>query len=379
MRSRGLQFISVYSILLVCLGVAFGQTKVPPKTSDIQEEEILKVNTQLVDVPTIVVDKTGKPLVNLKASNFVIYEDGKKQTLTNFATADAPFEVALLLDTSGSTRADLALIQQAAEGFLASLREGDKVSVIAFNTGIIGDKKVAFSEILSNLTNDRNVLKEAIANAKTSHGTPLYDGLVQVADKIFRDSPKKEFRGRRALVALTDGVDSVSENEFAEAKEKLTNRGITNYFISVDTRDFFEDRLLGDCQSTETLRFSTIQLKRYYTNFYKNAKAERVFDFCKIGDFERLAISKKLYELANYEMNDLARNSGGKMFGVGSLKDANRAFQQVAREIGTQYSLGYYSDNEKRDGSFRKIRVELKNVPVGARIQARDGYTAPKE
>ena len=88
-------------------------------------------------------------------------------------------------------------------------------------------------------------------------------------------------------------------------------------------------------------------------------------------------MSKTLYEMANAEMQELAKISGGKVFPVADLSEARGAFKKVADEIGTKYSLGYYSSNEKRDGTYRKIKIELKNVPAGAQIRAREGYTAP--
>jgi VWFA-related protein len=211
----------------------------------------------------------------------------------------------------------------------------------------------------------------------TSNGTPYYDSIVQVADKVFGGEPEEQFRGRRALVALTDGVDSTSVTDFDEAQEKLEKDGIISFFIQVNTRPFFEENLLGDCSSA--LRFSTAQIMRYYKTFGPNAKIEKTTDFCKLGDFERLAVSKALYELADSEMGKLAKNSGGKVFPVEDLSGARAAFKSVADEIGTKYSLGYYSSNEKHDGSYRKIRVELKGAPPGAMIRAREGYTAPSK
>jgi VWFA-related protein len=89
-------------------------------------------------------------------------------------------------------------------------------------------------------------------------------------------------------------------------------------------------------------------------------------------------ISRKLYRLARTEMQEMAKSSGGKTFPVAELREARSAFEQVAQEIGTQYSLGYYSNNPKRDGSFRKIRVELKGLPPGAQVKAREGYLSAK-
>ncbi len=176
-------------------------------------------------------------------------------------------------------------------------------------------------------------------------------------------------------MALTDGVDSTSVSDFAEAKELLEQSGILCYFINVNTREFFEQNLLGDCQVA--IRFSAAQIRRYYRKVSNNPKLETTSDFCQLGDFERLAISKKLYELAGEEMNSLAKVSGGKVFPVGDLGEARVAFKSIADEIGTKYSLGYYSTNDKRDGTFRRIKVEVKGLPAGTQIRAREGYTAP--
>ena len=340
-----------------------------------QDDEILKIDTQIVDVPIVVTDKTGKPLLNLKQSNFLIYEDGKRQEISDFSATAAPFEVALLLDTSGSTRSDLALIQRAAANFITSLRNGDKVSIVAYNSTRTEKQTQAVSEVLSSLTDNRTQLKAALEQVKTSNGTPYYDSLLQVTEKIFASPAKEDFRGRRALVALTDGVDSTSLAEFEEAREELEKAGIICYFIQVDTREFFEENLLGDCESA--IRFSQAQIRRYYRQFGKNSRMEKAANFCQLGDFERLDVSKSLYDLANRQMNTLAKNSGGKVFPVADFTEARNAFKSVADEIGTKYSVGYYSSNEKRDGSNRKIKIELKGVPVGAQIRAREGYNAP--
>ncbi len=366
----GMYFLLLFAGL-VCAGNSFSQDKNPPKT----EEEVLRVDTQIIDVPLVVTDKTGKPLLNLKRSNFVIYENGKQQEISDFTATNAPFEVALLLDTSGSTRSDLQLIQRAAENFIASLRPGNKVSIVAFRGAVRDNKTVAASEVLINLTGDRIKLKNALAQVKTSNGTPYYDALLTVAEQVFGDIPKEEFRGRRALVAMTDGVDSTSLADFAEARQMFGRQGIVSYFIQVDTREFFEANLLGDCEGA--MRFSQAQIRRYYRTFYPKSKIEKVLDFCGLGDFERLDISKNLYRLADLEMQNLAKNSGGKVFPAADLSEARTAFTSVAREIGTKYNLGYYSSNEKRDGSYRKIKIELKGVPAGAMVRAREGYTAP--
>ena len=363
-----------FVLLILCFSVF--SISFSAQTDNNNGDEEIQVDTQFVEVPIVVTDKTGKAILNLKQNNFVIYEDGKRQEVTDFLTTAAPFEVALLLDTSGSTRSDLALIQRAAESFIASLRPGDRVAIISFKTVIENNRSFAESEILSELTDDRAKLKTALSKVKTSNGTPYYDALLQIADNVFKDKPKAEFQGRRALVALTDGVDSVSVSDFSETSEKFSEIGIISYFIQVNTREFFEENLLGDCQ--QAMRFSGAQIRRYYRVFYGSSKAERVSNFCQLGDFERLDISKRLYGLADLEMNSLAKNSGGKVLPVADFSEARSAFKKVSDEIGTKYSLGYYPSNEKRDGTYRKIKVELKAVPAGVTVQAREGYIAPK-
>ena len=356
------------ALVAACLAASFVAVKGQDK------DEVIKVETQLVEVPVAVAGAGGEALRGLKQSNFVVYEDGKKQEITDFSTAAEPFEVALLLDTSGSTRNDLALIQRSAQYFIDNLRPGDRVAIVSFNTA--RDEKTAFAvpELLTGLTDDRKALTAAIQRVHTSNGTPYYDSLLQVAERVFKNPPTEAFRGRRALVALTDAVDSSSIEEFAAAKEELEAKSVISFFIRVDTRDDFESQLTGDCQTA--IHFSSSQIRRYYRSI-SGKNGERAATFCQLGDFERLAVSKRLYDIADMQMDDLAKTSGGKVFPVGDLTDARAAFKGVAAEIGTKYTLGYNPTNEKRDGTYRHIKVEVVNLPKGTTVRARDGYTAP--
>src|SRR5207237_3472062 len=139
---------------------------------------------------------------------------------------------------------------------------GDRVAVVSFNTAEEGTQKLATVEVQTFLTDDRATLKEAVENIGASNGTPYYDALERVAKEIFREPPKAELRGRRALVALTDGVDSTSDSEFAEARERLMKAGILSYFVQVNTEDYVEDQLLRDCQDGGCLGLSLVQLER---------------------------------------------------------------------------------------------------------------------
>lgn len=364
---------SIFLLIIVTASTGvFAQEKRPQKTDD---EEVIRVDTELVEVPVVITDRTGKPILNLKQANFAVFEDGKPQQISDFSTTSAPFEVVLLLDTSGSARSELQMIQRAAQNFIGSLRPGDRVAIVAFRTETEDRRSFATTDILTELTNDRRALLDSLSRLGTSNGTPYYDSLEKIAGTIFGSPASAEFKGRRALVALTDGVDSTSIGEFEEAREMLGRSGVTCYFIKVDTREFFEENLLGDCQLA--IRFSSAQIKRYFRRFAPNSKVETTNDFCRLGDFERLAISKNLYEIASDEMNILAKASGGKVFPVADLSSARNAFKSVADEIGTKYSIGYYSSNGKRDGTYRSIKVDLKGLPPGSQVRAREGYTAP--
>ena len=357
------------------------QTNKPPAggSEEVDEGDVVRVDTQLVSVPAVVTDSSGRPLSGLKAENFRLVEDGEVQTISNFGTTETPFEIALLLDTSGSTRDDVALIRAAANSFIQALREGDRVSIVAFNMAKTINEPIATVEVLAPLTSDRENLRAAIENLGGSNGTPYYDALERVVDSVFREPAGEDVRGRRAVVALTDGVDSASNSDFATARVKLSRAGVACYFVQINTEDFVEDRLMKDCQDDGQLSLSLKQIERYRRLFVPAAKAEDFNNFCKMGPFERMSISRDLYNLARKEMNELARISGGRSFVAATLADARAAFARVAADIGTLYSLGYYPTNKARDGKFRSIKLEVKGVKDKAQIRARDGYYAPRQ
>jgi VWFA-related protein len=354
------------------------QSQTSSSGEEVAEGDIVRVETQLVSVPAVVTDRNGHPVAGLRAENFVVLEDGKPQRVTNFATTEAPFEIALLLDTSGSTRDELGLIRDAANAFINALRPGDRVGIVAFNNTPRNGSPMATVEVLSGLEKDRKALRAAIENLGTSNGTPFYDGLGRVADQVFHDPPSEEMRGRRAVVALTDGVDSSSDSGYEDARAKLASAGLASYFIQVNTEEYVEDRLLKDCQDDGRLALSEKQLERFRRLFVPQAQKEDYQDFCRMGQFERLDISRQLYNLARKEMGEMARASGGKAFAAGNVQEARAAFAEVANEIGTQYSLGYYPSNKARDGRFRQIKVEMRGVK-DATVRAREGYLAPKQ
>ena len=395
-RARAIFFCSISLVALFAFSVYAQQPRVsvspppppPPAPSpspvastreEIDEGDVERIETQLVTVPVVVTNSAGGFIAGLRAENFLLAEDNRPQRISNFSTTEAPFEVALLLDTSGSTCADIALIRRAALAFIDALRAGDRVAILSFKTTRDEDAPTpAVVEINQNLTDDREALRRAVEDIGASAGTPFYDSLLTVTAQVFNASPREEVRGRRALVALTDGVDSASEADFAEARAALVRRNVLCYFIQINTEAYVEERLLRDCQDEGTLQLSRSQLERYRRLFAPRADADDYRDFCRLGEFQRMEISRQLYNLARREMNELARSTGGRTFAAVELRDARRAFAEVAAEIGTVYSLGYYPTNTTRDGRFRRISVTLRGVSAGAQVRARPGYTAPR-
>lgn len=382
MRHNSGFYLKAFLLILCVFSTVFGQQTKPAPTPQAvaDENEVLRIDTELVSVPAVVTDKTGKPVTKLNVKNFLVFEDGKPQEIENFQTTEAPFEIALLLDTSGSTRSELSLITRAANAFVKALRPGDKIAIIAFKSVNIAGRDEAVVEVLSDLTDDRTQLANALEKTRTSNGTPFYEALEIISEKIFPNKSKPEERGRRAIVALTDGVDSTSEIEFADARQQITAADLACYFVQLNTEDSMENRVLGDCEDATAMRFSRTQLRRYQKMLKPRPGATKpaLEDFCDMGQFERLSISRSLYKAARFEMEELAKNSGGKTFPIAELREAKAAFAQIADEIGTQYNLGYYSTNAKRDQSFRKIRVELRGLPAGTVVKARAGYATGK-
>ena len=125
------------------------------KTEELDEGDVVRVETQLVSVPAVVTNGAGRPVAGLRTENFKLFENGQPQKITDFATTEAPFEIALLLDTSGSTRNDLELIREAAVSFVEALRPGDRVAIVGFNMRRQARSSGGGVEVLSRLTDNR--------------------------------------------------------------------------------------------------------------------------------------------------------------------------------------------------------------------------------
>jgi len=341
---------------------AYAQSSHSPDKPMKEDGSTIRVDTDLVSVEAAVTDKHGANARALDADDFVIYEDGVAQRISNFATTDIPFNVVIVIDTSGSTRDDVQLMKKAARRFLNELRPGDRVAVVAFNESV---------QLLTHLTSDRNRVERALGLLEPGSGTAFYDALHITVDAVLGKVP-----GRKAIVVLTDGVDSFGSYTFERLRPELEKANTAAYFLELNTENFTEAGLLRSCSDRAHFRFSNKQLRKYYDSV-ERTRAEQPSDHCLLPADERRRINQRLYEMARSEMTQIADRTGGRVVPVSDIQQLEPAYAQIAAELRTQYSLGYYPTNDAHDGKWRSLRVEVKRPGLIAR--AKPGYRAPVE
>ena len=170
-----------------------------------EEPYTLQVDVDLVNLAVAVAGPSGNFLTDLKKENFTVYEDKVEQKITNFAAVDAPFAVALVLDTSGSTEGRLARIQDEAIRFVEQIHPDDEVMVISFDDEV---------HLETDFTSNRRAIERAIKRTRTGQSTQLYEAVYLALEEKL-----KKKRERKAMVLFTDGVDTSSPT--ASAKETI--------------------------------------------------------------------------------------------------------------------------------------------------------------
>lgn len=285
------------------------------------QEDIIRVDTNLVTIPVSVSDRDGRYITNLKKEDFQIFENGVEQEITLFETIEQPVTVLLLLDVSGSMIKDLAQLTDASNAFVNQLRPDDKLMVATF------DERV---HLLFNAKSVKEVRERKKLPLKIN-GSPSYTMVYDAVD--FALKKMKKISGRKAIILFSDGL---SERDFASAKSNL--------------RDAEENEAL-----IYTITFDTTIFSRF------SHESEK--------DFRKRLESA---EFAKNYMADLAKATGGRPYQVEKIIDLKETFTQIANEIGQQYNLGYYLKTKGEKGERRqiKVRVNLPNVAV----RARDSY-----
>jgi Ca-activated chloride channel family protein len=300
------------------------------------EDMTVKLNTSLVSVPVIVTDRDGKFIPNLSERSFTLYEENVRQSIDNFSSVEVPFNVALILDTSGSTRFKLEDMQEAALSFIDQLRDQDRVMIVSFDNQVYID---------SEFTSDRKKLRKAVLQTRTGGATRLYDSI----DLVLTERLAK-ITGRKAIVLFTDGVDTGSKLATAPSTIDLVEEsGALVYGIQYDTK---EDVRRGSVSTAQGGRPATIQIPTS-------------------------GASEEEYRRADRYMRDIVDRSGARLYKADLLGDVKQAFRSIADELRHQYMISYYPSNDKRDGSYRRIRVVVDQS--NAAVRARKGYRAESE
>lgn len=286
------------------------------------QESTIKIDTTLVSVPVIVSDRQGRYVANLKQEDFTLYQDRIKQPIAFFAASEEPINVALLLDTSRSTREVLDDIKKAAATFLKQLRPQDSAMVASFDYAV---------HLLSPLTTDRKALERAVKRAEIGEefGTTMNDAVNEVIARAF-----KSVKGRKAIILLTDGKDVGSK---VSARELLTS-----------------------AEEADTL---------VYPIFYATLPMRR----------NRFAFGGRRIDRINSRaagyLEDLADASAGRFY-PSEVTDLKATFELILDELRHQYRLGFYPETKEQEGTLHRLSVQVNRSDVV--VRARRSYRATR-
>jgi Ca-activated chloride channel homolog len=306
-----------------------------------QDDDAVRVDSSIVRVNVGVVDDRGRPITTLGQTSFTVYEDGVKQDISRFVAAPAPFSVVMMLDMSGSTRSFRQNIQMAATRFLDALAPDDRVAVVEFYSKV---------NMLNDFTTDRRIAFHSISVANGSGDTDFYKGLLFSLDKLAAEKNR-----RKAIVVLTDGVDTDAQDEDRKFLANLKEDQIPTAIKP---------------EMNETLRRI---LDR------SDAQAVTIYPLAlPTGDPARLADPTPrqvaMYTAARARLKLVADRSGGTLNSIKRLEDMGTLYALVAADLRTLYTLEYQPSNDKRDGKWRAIKVEVDRPDLIPR--ARHGYFA---
>lgn len=292
-----------------------------------ETEEVIRLSTALVTIPVSVYDRNGIYISGLQKSDFKIFEDDREQEIAYFGVSDKPFTVVLLLDTSPSTAYKIEEIQSAAIAFIDQLGPADQILVAEF------DRKI---NVLTEFTNDRERLYNAIKKSEFGNGTSIYEAV----DFSLRKRLNK-IEGRKAIVIFTDGVDTTSKK--------------ANYDSTIDL-----------AEESDSLVFPI-----YFNTFFEVGRQQPGLPIPPVRS--RIGTTASEYALGKEYLEELAAYTGGRVFRPDSTPGGlTRAFEGIADELRRQYNIGYIPDNEGKPGQRKQIRVRV-NRP-NLIIRARDSY-----
>lgn len=306
-----------------------------------QDDDVIKVDSSVVRLNVGVVDDKGRPITRLNKENFTVYEDGVKQNILQFEPTVAPFSVVMLLDMSGSTLGFRETIRQSASRFIDALAPEDRVAVVEFYDKV---------NLRNDFTTDRRIIANSINVANGRGKTQLYKAIDFAVDKL-----AKEGKRRKAIIVLTDGVDSTVRDEDRDFLEKTKATDVAAA-IKPEKNDVLS-RLLNRADAQGITIYPL---------------ALPTGDPFKLADPTPTQIA--VFSAARSRLQILAERTGGTLNTINRLEEMGRLYAAVAADLRALYTVEYQSSNDKRDGKWREIRVDVNNPELISRT--RQGYFA---
>ncbi len=269
----------------------------------------MRINSNLVTVPASVIDGQGRPVTDLKLEDFELRVDGQPKTISELGSSQTPVVMALLFDNSSSLTAAREFERQAAIRFFRSvMRPIDQAAIYSVST---------YPTLSQPMTNDVRMLVRTIERfGKPEGATALFDAVIQAADYL-----RPFQQGRKVIVIVSDGADTLSESDFDSALKRAQS---------------------ADCQ------IYAVQTGHNENTNLRDLAAER-------------------------RLQDFAGQTGGAVYVPRGTNDLDVAFAQISADLAQQYVLSYYPSEERRDNLFRTINVRVVTRP-NLRVRARKGY-----
>jgi VWFA-related protein len=319
---------TICTLLIVLAATVFAGAQ--DDKDSVSPDATLKITSAVVNVYAVVREKSGRLIPDLTKDDFTLEEDQQPQVIKYFSRAtDTPLTMGILVDTSPSQGQVLDVEKREAEAFLEEvMRPKDLTFVLHFDVEV---------ELLQDFTADLHLLNKAIDENEINGGgvrtpgtfptgsgggaTHLYDAIYLSAHELLKNEV-----GRKVVIVLTDGEDQGSKETLEKALEAAQKSDVIIYSIEISDAGF-------------------------YRNFNLSYGGDSV-------------------------LHKLSEETGGRVIQVKNESETSAAFEHIARELRTQYLLGYAPTNSKQDGTFRKITVKVEGK--NAKVSARRGYYAPQ-
>jgi VWFA-related protein len=308
---------------------------------EVSPGDVVSVDTTEVMFPVTVRDSNGRLVSELTRTDFRVFEDNSQQPLSDLALRQVPVDVVLMVDSSSSVARNLDDFRRAAEGFAEKLQADDRISLIKFDDRV---------QLLQDWTKSRFQFQRALNRIEPGTFTRFNDALLLASKDHFGPVTKS----RRAAIVLSDGLDKSSGATLETALQALIRAQVAVYIVS-------------NTQISRAAKLTELDTLRGGTP--SAVKFNQV-------NIDRLKLEIMALDQSEENLDQLAQATGGRLYKPLSFDALESTYAEVADELRHQYALYFTPLNKARDGSFRRVRVEMTNPSLHS--QTRVGYFAPK-